>query len=180
MKVKQGIGELKSGLKYMFLNHFVNHIPAWSIRKVLYKALGMHIGIGSRIALGTVVLNPSGISIGERVIVNESCHLDGRGGLTIENDTSISFGSTVITASHRIEGFEYFLNPVTIADHVWIGAHAIILDGSVLESYSVIGAGAVVKGSVEENAIMTGNPAKILRYRNRKENYSLNYTPFFR
>lgn len=172
---------IKNDLSYVFINGFVNHIPAWWIRRLFYKGFGMKIGKDSRIAIGTVVVNPSGITIGARTIINEKCHLDGRGKLTIGDDTSISFGTVIITASHKMNTpqFDYCEREVNIEDHVWIGAHAIILDGTKIAHHDVIGAGAVLKGNTQECGVYTGNPATFCKDR-EKYDYCINYHPLFR
>ncbi|WP_044914237.1 MULTISPECIES: acyltransferase [unclassified Butyrivibrio] len=165
-----------------FLNYIVAIIPVWHIRKLFYVISGMKIGKGSRIGLRTRVIRPSKIQIGERSIINEYCHLDGRGGLTIGDDCSISIYSKIITASHKANSkdFEYYEAPVSMGDHVWIGCNAIILDGSILNDGCIIGAGAVIKGTVEENAIYIGNPATKVKERNKDLQYQINFHPFFR
>ena len=57
--------------------------------------------------------------------------------------------------------------PVVIGDDVWIAARAIILPGVTIGKGSIIGAGAVVTKDVPEYAVVGGNPARVIRYRNR-------------
>lgn len=52
-----------------------------------------------------------------------------------------------------------------VGNHVIIGAHAILLGGVIIGDGAVVGAGAVVTKDVPENAVVAGNPAKILRYK---------------
>lgn len=53
-----------------------------------------------------------------------------------------------------------------IGHDVWLGQGAIILPGCKrVGTGSIIGAGAVVTKNVPEYAIVTGNPAKVIRYR---------------
>lgn len=55
---------------------------------------------------------------------------------------------------------------INIGHDVWIGANAIITPGcSTIGNGSVIGAGAVVTKNIPTYAIVSGNPAKIIRYR---------------
>lgn len=172
----------RSGLKYYVLNSVVNHIPSWYIRKVLYKSLGVKLGKGSRIGLYTVIDYPKGISIGSRSIINEHCFLDGRGGIHIEDDVSISIYTKIISASHEVDSseFKYFEEEVLIEDNVWIGAGAIILNGSTLKKGTIIGAGCIYKGNSEEFGIYMGNPAKLVKYRKMDSMYHLNYRPWIR
>lgn len=53
--------------------------------------------------------------------------------------------------------------PVNIGNNVFIGANSIILKGSIIQDGAVIGAGSVVSGTIPENEIWSGNPAKFFR-----------------
>jgi maltose O-acetyltransferase len=53
--------------------------------------------------------------------------------------------------------------PVTIEDHVWIGAHTIILPGVCIGRNSAIGAGSVVTKDIPADCVAVGNPARVLR-----------------
>ncbi len=51
---------------------------------------------------------------------------------------------------------------ITVGDDVWIGYGAILLDGVSVGDGAVIGAGSVVTRSVEPDAIVAGNPARVI------------------
>jgi acetyltransferase-like isoleucine patch superfamily enzyme len=53
---------------------------------------------------------------------------------------------------------------ITIGDNVWIGMRAIILKGVTIGDNSIVGAGAVVTRDVPANAVVAGNPAKLVRH----------------
>jgi len=54
-----------------------------------------------------------------------------------------------------------------IKDNVWIGARAIVLPGcKKIGTGVIIGAGAVVTRDIPDYAIVGGNPARVIRYRN--------------
>lgn len=54
---------------------------------------------------------------------------------------------------------------VEIGNDVWIGSHALIMEGVRIGNGAIIAAGAVVVKDVPDYAIVGGNPAKLIRYR---------------
>jgi galactoside O-acetyltransferase len=54
---------------------------------------------------------------------------------------------------------------IKIEDDVWIGTHAVILDGVIIGKGSVIGAGTVVTKNVLPYSVVTGVPGKMVRSR---------------
>lgn len=173
---------LKSDFSYVFLNNFICYVPIWHVRKFFYKIFGLKIDSDSRICMKTVIVNPRSIIIGKRTIINENCFIDGRGGLTIGNDVSISVYSKIVTASHKSysSSFEYKTSKTVIEDNVWLGLGAIVLDNTYLSEGVIVSAGSVIKGKTEKYGIYTGNFASLTGKRNLKEKYELNYKPYFR
>jgi len=60
-------------------------------------------------------------------------------------------------------GFKKLTCPITIGNHVWLGANVTILPGITLGNNVVVGAGSVVTKSYPDNVILVGNPARVLR-----------------
>jgi maltose O-acetyltransferase len=77
-------------------------------------------------------------------------------------------GVHIYTATHPLDadernsGAEYG-KPVTIGNSVWIGGRAIINPGVTIGDNAVIASGAVVVKDVPANAVVGGNPAKIIK-----------------
>ena len=65
--------------------------------------------------------------------------------------------------------------PVHIGNHVWIGAHCIILKGVHIGDETVIGAGSLVTQDIPDHVIAVGRPARLIRRIDRHE--CLNYPP---
>lgn len=58
--------------------------------------------------------------------------------------------------------------PIKIGNHVWIGRRTIILKGVTIGNRSIVAAGAVVTKDVPSDAIVAGNPAKIVKHIDQK------------
>lgn len=168
---------------YIFLNYFVTYIPAWWLRKLLYRALGMKIGRGTRIYMKCIVVSPWNITIGDDTAINEFVMLDGRGGLTIGNNCSISINSIIFTASHHVnsDSFDYYKRSTSIGNGVWIGARAVIMAGTTLSNGVVIGANSTTTWNkkYKENGVYVGVPAELCFIRKIRE-VSVKTHAFFR
>lgn len=76
----------------------------------------------------------------------------------LTHDYSISKGLKLIHPS--LSG--RFLRPIIIGSNSFIGMRTIILPGTRIGSNVIVGAGSIVKGTIPDNVIIAGNPAKIL------------------
>ena len=162
-------------------NHIINKIPFYLIRHSYYRfVLKIKIGNGSSIHMNTFI-NRSNIFIGNNTAINRRCYLDGRGGITIGDNVSISPEVHLITASHDANScnFEYYTRAILIEDYVWIGTRAIILPGVKLGKGCVVATGAVVTKHVEPFNIVGGVPAKIIGKRTDKLTYNCRWLPPF-
>ena len=63
----------------------------------------------------------------------------------------------------RVAGDE-LMAPITIGDNCWIGANPTINPGVVIGDNVVIGSGAVVTRNAPDNVVVTGVPARVIRY----------------
>ncbi len=63
----------------------------------------------------------------------------------------------------------YIAKEVTIGENVWIGSDVTILPGVTIGEGCVIGACSVVTKDVPSLAIIGGNPAKIIKYRDAEK-----------
>ncbi|MEQ9363132.1 MAG: acyltransferase [Leptospirales bacterium] len=92
--------------------------------------------------------------------------------VTIGSHSMIGSGCTIHTATHdynRHPMWEVRIDrPVEIGACVWIGMGALIFPGVRIGDHAVIGAGSVVTRNVPEGAIVAGNPAKLIKYREPK------------
>ncbi|WP_441546136.1 acyltransferase [Citrobacter freundii] len=161
---------------------FVSRLPCNYIRRLYFTRL-LKNSINEPVSLlrNINITSVGGVFIDRQSTVNKNVYLDGRGGVNIGANVSISPDVKIITASHDVNSPEFALQlkPVTIEDYVWVCTAAIILPGVTLGYGSVIAAGAVVTKNVAPYAIVAGNPAHVIGYRNKKLCYNPLWRPRF-
>ncbi len=101
-------------------------------------------------ASGCTISAMVSVVIGDRVLLGSGC-------LITDSDAH------PVEPSVRARGGAPIGRPVVIEDDVFIGARAIILKGVRIGRNSVVGAGAVVTKDVPANAVVAGNPARVVR-----------------
>ena len=84
-------------------------------------------------------------------------------GVSIGDRTLISWDCCIMDRDYHAIGGSENMKPVHIGKHVWIGCKATILKGVTIGDGAVIAAGAVVTKDVPANAVVGGNPAKIIK-----------------
>lgn len=92
------------------------------------------------------------ITIGDNNIIADSVHF-------YDHDHNFA------DAGRPVREQGYVTRPITVGDNVWIGAKATILKGVTIGHGAIIGASAVVTKDVPANAIVVGNPGRILKIR---------------
>jgi acetyltransferase-like isoleucine patch superfamily enzyme len=103
------------------------------------------------------------IEIGNGSYLNRRAEICCRERVTVGEDCAISWDVTITdTDYHQLDESDQ-IAPVTIGDHVWIGARAMILKGVTIGSGAVIAAGAIVTADVPAAVLAAGTPANVIK-----------------
>jgi len=106
------------------------------------------------------------IIIGENVQINSGCVLYCGNGIKIDNNVSIAANCTFAPVNHSYmvknqliceQGFATSKGGIIIEEDVWVGAGAILLDGTVLKRGTVIGAGSIISGESDAYCVYAGS-----------------------
>lgn len=148
------------------------HMGSKKIRRFLVRRLLDRCGKEVNIERNVFLSSGRGISIGDRSGIGLNARVAGP--LSIGDDVMMGPNVMIFTQNHRNDDLSIPMRlqtapkqKVTIGNDVWIGAAAIILPGVTIGNGVIIGAGAIVTKDVPDYAVVGGNPAKVIRYRNQ-------------
>jgi acetyltransferase-like isoleucine patch superfamily enzyme len=123
---------------------------------------------------------PEKLSIGDYTCINGDCYIHALGGVKIGSYCHIAKGMTIFSHNHNWKSCEFIpyddkdiMKPVTIGEAVWIGANVTIAPGTKIGSGAIISTASAVFGEIPECAIIRGNPAVIVGYRDKETYYQL-------
>lgn len=130
------------------------HNPVGSSQFVtIWVSRGAELVIGDNVGMSHAeIVCTSGIRIGR------GCKIGGGCCLYDSNFHSILSSQRAAAGNPGVESA-----PVILGDHVFLGAHCIVLKGVSIGDNSVIGAGSVVAKAIENNQVWAGSPARFLR-----------------
>lgn len=107
------------------------------------------------------------LTFGDACIVTPGCRFMAGERITIGSGCMFGHSATVTDCDwHGVydrTDVHGLTKPVTLGDNVWLGDGAFVGKGVTIGDNSIVGARAVVTNDVPENAIVAGNPAKIVR-----------------
>jgi len=139
----------------------IDHGVTLVLPKNIYLGNNCYLASG---CMFTTESDQGDVHIGDNAVIAANVRIDYSGGVTIGKDLLISEGVKIYTHDHSPLDFKITKSsPLTIGDHVWLGANSIILPAvESIGSGSVIGAGSVVTKSIPERVVVGGNPANVI------------------
>lgn len=120
------------------------------------------------------------VFLADHVNFNDNVFINGLGEVHIGSYFHTGANLTIISTNHNFANASSIPydkirihKSVIIKDFVWCGNNVTIIPGVTIGEGAIIAAGAVVVKDVPDCAIVGGNPAQIIKYRNTEEFYKL-------
>ncbi len=117
------------------------------------------IGKNAVIMMGAVI--NIGAEIGENTMIDMNAVVGARG--TIGKNVHVGAGAVIAGVLEPPSK-----TPVIVEDYAMIGANAVILEGVKIGKGAVVAAGSVVINDVEQNTVVAGTPAKVIKEKDDK------------
>jgi acetyltransferase-like isoleucine patch superfamily enzyme len=140
---------------------------AAEIRALFSQLIGRPVDEGFLLIPPFYTAGGNEIRVGRNVFINQNCTFHDLGGLDIADDVMIGPNVSIITAGHPLEPSRRRAvtigKPIVIERNVWIAAGATIIGGVTVGENAVVAAGSVVTRDVPANALVGGNPARVIR-----------------
>jgi acetyltransferase-like isoleucine patch superfamily enzyme len=152
---------------------------------VIHKYKGSDIRIGSNFTMRNwYTSNPLGVnrsflttlSKDSKLIIGDNVGISGSvicvaEEINIGNNTLVGANTRIFdndfhSINHEERGIDaenIKSKKIIIGENVLIGANCLIIKGVNIGNNSIIGAGSVVTGAIEDNSVYSGNPAKFIK-----------------
>ena len=162
--IRQG-GSIRFANKNSVLYLGVNYsYPTNSVLDIYNGTLLVEGSVSINRACKVRIYNGGILSIGNNSYINEGAKIYCSKKNTIGCNCAIAFDSLLMdTDTHDIFKENTVINtsaPICIGNDVWIGAKAIVLKGTLIESNTIVAANALAKGELKSHNIYGGVPVK--------------------
>lgn len=164
--------------KYMYGRWFDNSLVGWKwMWKGVFwqKILGVNRHVRWPVYHTTKISKPARIEFDKedlQIFQSGGCYFQCYGNIKIGKGSYIAPNVGIITANHSLINLDEHDTPkdVIIGEKCWVGMNSVILPGVILKDKVVVGAGAVVNKNFEDNKIIGGVPAKIIKINESRNN----------
>lgn len=157
----KGGAKLKIGNNVTVKSSFLSNLVGLYSRTIIVtRASGAVVEIDDNVGIsGATIYARKGIYIGKNTCIGGNCKI-------LDNDFHPIDTEHRLKLLQDVHGGDSDLVPakeIHIGNNCFIGCNSIILKGTVLGDGCVVGAGAVVSGKFEDNCVIAGNPARVIK-----------------
>lgn len=140
----------------------------YSFKAFLLRLRGFEIGQNVRV-VSSVKIKLKQLSIGDNTFIGFETLIEGGiASVMIGKNVDIAPSCAILTGSHEIGDSSHragkgYSADIAINDGTWVGASSTILGGVRIGKGCIVAAGSLVREDVEDNCLVAGVPARIIR-----------------
>ena len=160
---KELLGRALWGVAATTLFRFSPRI-CYGFRAFLLRLFGAKVGRNVHVYPTVQIMMPWKLTIGNHTAIGDGVRLYNLGEMTLGNSVTISQGAHLCGGTHdfRNKAMPLIKSEIIVEDGAWVCADAFIGPGVSVGREAVVGARAVVVKPVAPQAIVGGNPAKVI------------------
>ena len=150
--------------------------PPNTIFNERYIHIGSHTIIGPGVTLsagmvpGQACVSEVVVRIGDRCLIGKGSGIVGHLSIEIGDDVWTGHHVYITDQNHGYADLDRPISkqsmpeqPVRIGAGSWLGHGTVVLPGSTIGAHVVIGANSVVRGTIPDNSVAAGVPAKVIK-----------------
>lgn len=151
--IKSKNSSIEFGNNLTINSSFLSNLVGLYQRSIIFARDGGKIKIGDNVGLsGVTIYSRKKIVIGNNTLIGGNTKI-------IDND----FHPVDPEQRLNTPNSNMLIEPVTIGDNVFVGCNCLIMKGASIGNNTTIGAGSVVCGTIPDNCVAAGNPAKVIK-----------------
>lgn len=157
------------GLVWLVFGRFTPP-PLHGWRRLVLRAFGAKVGRGARVHGSASIWLPRNLELGEHVLIGPGAQLYNQGVIRIGAWSVVSQRAHLCASTHVVDdpAFQLVLRPITVGERCWIAAEAFVGPGVTMADGAVLAARGALFGDAEADGIYRGNPASLVRIRDRR------------
>ncbi len=138
--------------------------PMWAWRRWVLRFFGARIGRGVHIHPTVRIAVPWNLHIADEASVGDSVILYSLGSIFIGRRATVSQHAHLCagTHDHQCADMPLIKSPISIGSGTWICTDAFVGPGVTIGEMAIVGARAVIIKDIAPNAIVVGNPGRIV------------------
>ena len=132
-------------------------IVYWKIKYGKRIKVGKNLRFRKRFSLN--ISKEGYVEIGDNVFFNDDCSINCHEKIVIGNNCKFGQGVLFFDHDHDLKKenisneLKYITEPVVIGNNCWVGASNMLLRGTTIKDNCIIGAGCILKKTIERNSI---------------------------
>ncbi len=132
--------------------------------------IGPHVSLAAGLPGEDLGVNDAVVVIGDRCNIGRGSSIVGRCGVTIEDDVTTGPNVYITDHNHGYDDVRVPIGrqwvteaPVRVGAGSWLAAGVVVLPGTDIGRHVTVAAGSIVRGTVPDNSVIAGAPARVIR-----------------